>query len=138
MQQERSERELAGLDQLCCGVERKVRRMRLLSVRSKRQIMSLAVVVPFIVFYLPLEDESWSLYVALCVSYTILVFGLLWSDGKWRKRFSRSWLPDWMFDGIDHELNYFLVFSGLGIVAIWWVEHSWLAKPPKKDERLGV
>ena len=59
--------------------------MRPPSVRFKRQIVSLAVVFPFIVFYLPFEDESWSLYVALCVSYTILVFGLLWSDGKWRK-----------------------------------------------------
>ena len=142
--------------------------MRPPSVRFKRQIVSLAVVFPFIAFYLPFEDESWSLYVALCVSYTILVFGLLWSDGKWRNyidvhqrkardlmqghaifllvmilwvwvcRSSRPWLPEWMFDGIDHELNYFLVFSGLGIVAIWWVEQSWLAKLPKKDERLGV
>lgn len=58
--------------------------MRLLSVRIKRQIVSLAVVIALIALYLPFEDESWSLYAALCVSYSILVFGLLWSDGKWR------------------------------------------------------
>jgi len=59
--------------------------MRPLSVRVKRQIVSLGVIAPWIALYLPFEDESWSLYAALCVSYTILFFGLLWSDGKWRK-----------------------------------------------------
>jgi hypothetical protein len=93
---------------------------------------------------------------------------LLWSDGKWHKyietrqrtardlaqghtifllililwiwvcRFSRPWLPDWMFSEIYRTPSYYLVFSGLGIVAIWWFEQSWLAKPPKNDERIGV
>jgi hypothetical protein len=142
--------------------------MRPLSVRSKRRFVSFAVVIAFIALYLPFEDASWSLYAALCVSYTILVFGLLWSDGKWRKyietgkrtardlvqghavfvlvlilwiwacRLLRPWLPVWMFDQIYGIPSYYLIFSGLGIVAIWWVEQSWLAKPPKKDERLGI
>jgi hypothetical protein len=43
-----------------------------------------------------------------------------------------------MFDQIYGIPSYYLIFSGLGIVAIWWVEQSWLAKPPKKDERLGI
>jgi hypothetical protein len=142
--------------------------MRPLSIRTKRQVVSLAVVVALIALYLPFEDESWSLYAALCVSYTILVFGLLWSDGKWRKyieagqrstrdlvqahavfllvmilwiwvcRFSRPWLPAWMFDEIYGIPSYYLIFSGFGIVAIWWVEQTWLSKPPKKHERIGI
>lgn len=129
--------------------------------------MGFAVFIAFAALYLPFEDEPWSLYAALCVSYTILVFGLLWSDGKWRKyieagrhkardlaqghavfllamilwiwlwRFSRPRLPDWMMDEIYRGLNYYLIFSDLGIVAFWWVEQSWLVKMPEKDERVG-
>ena len=142
--------------------------MRSLSVRFKREIVSVGVVAPWLAIYLPFEDQPWSLYTALCVSYTILVFGLLWSDGKWRKyieanernardllqghaifllvmtlwiwicRFARPRLPDWMFGELYRDLNFYLIFSGLGIVAIWWAEQSWLAKPPKRDERMGV
>jgi len=141
--------------------------MRPLSVRFKREIVAVAVFAPFLALYLPLEDQSWSLGAALCASYTILVFGLLWSDNKWRRyiaankrtvrelaqrhiiyllililwiwicRFSRPWLPGWLFDEIYGIPSYYLVLTGLGIVAIWWAEQSWLAKPPKTDERLG-
>lgn len=146
----------------------RIREVRRLSVKSKRRFVSIAVGIIFIALYLPFEDASWSLYAALCVSYTILVFGLLWSDDKWRKyieahqrktrdlaqghavfllvmifwiwvcRFCRPWLPGWMFGEIYGIPSYYLVFSGLGIVAIWWGEQSWLAKPPKKDEPMGV
>lgn len=143
--------------------------MRTLSVRLKREIVSIAVVVALIAMYLPFEDEAWSIYAALCAAYSILVFGMLWSDGKWRKyveshgrtmrdlaqghaffllalilwiwicRFARPWLPGWMFDELYRNLNYYLIFSGIGIVAAWWIEQSWLAKsPPKTDERTGV
>ncbi|HKN20866.1 MAG TPA: hypothetical protein VJX73_05590 [Terracidiphilus sp.] len=142
--------------------------MRPPSIRFKRRIVSVAVFVAFIALYLPFEDQPWSLYAALCVSYTVLVFGLLWSDGKWRKyieakqrkardliqghaafllviilwiwvcRFFRPRLPDWMFDQIYGIPSYYLIFSGLGIVAIWWVEQGWLAKPPKKNEQMGA
>ena len=142
--------------------------MRPLSVRFKRQIVSVTIVVVLIVLYLPFEDEPWSLYAALCVSYTTVVFGLLWSDGKWRKyfeahqrkardlaqghtifllvlifwiwicRFSRPWLPAWMFDQIYGTPSYYLIFGGIGIVAIWWVEQSWLANPTKSGERAGA
>jgi hypothetical protein len=144
------------------------RRMGPLSVRFKRQVVSVAVLAALIVLYLPFEDESWSIYVAICTAYTILVFGLLWSDGKWRKfiethqgkprdllqrhaiytlvlilwiwicRFSRPWLPGWMFFQSYRDLTPHLFFSGIGIVAIWWAEQSWLARPPKKDEQIGV
>jgi len=142
--------------------------MRPLSVRFKREIVSVGIFAPWLAIYLPFEDETWSLYATLCVSYTVLVFGLLWSDGRWRKyietgqrtardlvrghavfvlvmilwiwicKFSRPWLPDWMFGELYRDLNFYLIFSGLGIVAIWWAEQSWLAKPLKKDERMGV
>ena len=142
--------------------------MRPLSRRFKRDLVGVAVVVALVVLYLPFEDRPWSIYEALCVSYTILVFGLLWSDGEWRKyiqahrrsarnlvqghavfllvlilwiwvcRFTRPWLPHWMFGELYRELNYYLIFSGLGIVAIWWIEQSWLARPPKKDEQIGA
>ncbi len=141
--------------------------MRPPSVRFKREIVSVAFLVAFVALYLPFEHEPWSIYVALCTSYTILVFGLLWSDGKWQRyiaagqrkarelaqghavflliltlwiwicEISRPSLPDWMFDEIYRGLTYHLIFSGLGIVALWWAEQSWLAKPPKRTERFG-
>ena len=122
--------------------------MRPLSVRFKREIVSIAVFFALIALYLPFEDQSWSIYAALCTSYTILVFGLLWSDGKWRKyiednkrtardliqghaiflvmlifwiwtcRFSGPWLPDWMFFESIHDLTPYLLFSAFGMVAI--------------------
>jgi len=139
-----------------------------LSVRIKRRIVSVAIVVVLIALYLPFEDETWSIYAALCTAYTVLVFGLLWSDGKWRKyfgahqrkvrdlaqghtifllalifwiwicKFSRHSLPAWMFDQIYGIPSYYLIFSGLGMVAIWWVEQSWLANPTKSGERAGA
>jgi hypothetical protein len=142
--------------------------MRALSVRFKRELVSLAIAAAMLAIYLPFMDEAWSLYFALCVGYTILVFGMLWSDGKWKKyvelyqrsmrnlmqghavfvlvlifwiwicRFARPWLPDWMFDEYGRGITPFLIFGALGLVAIWWVEQSWLAKSPKKDEQIGV
>jgi len=142
--------------------------MRPLSVRFKRQIVSVGVIAPWLAVYLPFENESWSLYLAVCVSYTILVFGLLWSDGKWGRyirahrrtardlaqghaifllalilwiwlcQFSRPWLPGWMFEELYRTPTWYLIVSGLGIVAIWWIEQSWLARPPKKDEQIGA
>lgn len=142
--------------------------MRPLSVRFKREVVACFVFAAFFALYFPLQDASWSLYAALPVSYTILVFGLLWSDGKWHRyveahqrtarelaqrhtiyllvlilwiwicRFSRPWLPDWMFFESIHDLTPYLVFSALGIVAIWWVEQGWWAKPPKQEERIGA
>lgn len=133
--------------------------MRPLSIRFKRGLVSLAVLVPILGLYLPFTDQPWSLYAALCAGYTLLVFGMLWSDGKWRKciaanqrssrglvqdhvmfllvliiwiwicRISKPWLPDWMVTEMGRGLTYYLIFSGLGIVAIWWAEQSWLVKP---------
>ncbi len=130
--------------------------------------MSIAIVVAMLAIYLPLMDEAWSLYVALCVGYTILVFGMLWSDNKWKVyisanrrsahelirghqifllvlvlwiwicKVSRPWLPGWMFEEYGRGVTPFLIFGSLGLVVLWWVEQSWLAKPPKKEEQIGV
>jgi len=51
----------------------------------RRELVSIGVVVSILVIYLPFFDEPWSLYVALCTGYTMLVFGMLWSDGKWKR-----------------------------------------------------
>jgi hypothetical protein len=132
--------------------------------------VSLAIVFGLFALWLPFEGEPWSLYAALCVSYTILVFGLLWSDGKWRKyivanqrkardlvqghtifllllilwiwicRVSRPRLPDWMLGEIfrDLALTPYILFGGLGVVAVWWAEQTWLARTSKKEECIGV
>ncbi|MGA2652139.1 MAG: hypothetical protein ABSF28_16525 [Terracidiphilus sp.] len=131
--------------------------------RFKRELVSVGVVVAFLAIYLPFMDERWSLYVALCAGYTMLVFGMLWSDRKWKKyieinkrtalelvqghamflivvvfwiwvcKISKPWLPDWMFEDHYRGITPHLVLGGLGLVAIWWIEQSWLAKPAKRD-----
>lgn len=67
-----------------------------------------------------------------------LLFLLILILGVWICRFSKPLLSPWMFFEIYRGLTYYLVFSGLGIIAIWWVEQSWLAKSPKEDERIDV
>lgn len=133
--------------------------MRPLSVRFKRELVGLAVLAPILGLYLPFADQPWSLYAALCAGYTVLVFGMLWSDGKWRKcitanhrssrrlaqghvvfllalilwiwicQVSKPRMPDWIVSEMGRGVTYYLIFSGLGIVAIWWAEQSWLVKP---------
>src|SRR5579864_3622724 len=132
----------------------------------RRRIVSFAAILAFIVLYFCFMENSWAIYASICAGYTILVLGLLWSDGKWTRyiqkslrtsrellqghlvfllmivlwiwlcRFARPLLPGWMFDFGFGELTLYLIFSGLGIVAIWWAEQSWLAKPPKRDEAI--
>jgi hypothetical protein len=114
--------------------------------------------------YVPLMNRSWGIYAAICAGYSVLVLGMLWSDGKWavyvarRKRagreliqghlvfvlvlvlwmwicqFAKSWLPVWIFEFGSREVTLYHVCTGLGIVAIWWAEQSWLAKPKPKNE----
>lgn len=135
-----------------------------MSKNAKRGIVELATVLVLVLLYLPLADAPWAIYVAICGAYTALVFGLLWSDGKWTRyinegnrtareliqghlvfvlvialwiwlcRLSRPRLPDWLFNYGLGEITLYLIFSGLGIVAVWWAEQSWLAKVPRKDE----
>jgi hypothetical protein len=135
-------------------------------VRLKRRVVALGVVVSFLSFYLPFTDEPWSLYLALYGAYTILVFGMLWSDGKWKRyidaskrpvrdlvqghlafllaltlwiwvcRLAKPWLPDWMFNLGLGDITLYLIFGTLGIVGVWWVEQSWLAKAPRSPEQI--
>ncbi len=137
-----------------------------LSVCFKRKIVGFGVVFSFFALYLPFMDEQWSLYGALCAAYTILVFGMLWSDGNWRRyieankrpardfvqghavfllvltlwiwvcRLARPWLPGWMFNLGFGDATLYLVFGALGIVVVWWVEQGWLAKAPRSPERI--
>jgi hypothetical protein len=136
--------------------------------RFRREFVSIGVVISILAIYIPFMDERWSLYAALCVGYTVLVFGMLWSDRKWKKyieinkrtaqdlirghamfllavvlwiwtcKISKPLLPDWVFEDHYRGVTPYLVFGGLGLVAIWWMEQSWLAKPAKSDEPLGV
>jgi hypothetical protein len=134
--------------------------------RFKRELVSIGVVFAFLATYLPFMDEPWSLYAALCAGYTMLVFGMLWSDGKWKRyieinkrtaldlvqghamfllvvvlwiwtcKISKPWLPGWMFEDHYRGITPHLVFGGLGLVAIWWLEQNWLARPAKRDENV--
>ena len=136
------------------------------SVRLKRTLVELGTIFSFFVLYLPFIGQPWSLYAALCTAYTIVVFGMLWSDGKWKRyieankrpvrdliqghavflliltlwiwvcRFTRPWLPSWLFNLGVGEATLYLIFGALGILIIWWVEQSWLAKAPRSPEQI--
>jgi hypothetical protein len=134
----------------------------------KREIVSLATLLTLLFLYFPFMDRPWSLYVAISAAYTMLVLGLLWSDGKWKRyieegrrtarellqghlcfallivvwiwlgRYSKPRLPEWMFNYGLGELTLYLIFSGLGIVAIWWAEQTWLAQPVRRDASINA
>ena len=46
------------------------------SVRSKKRLVYVVATVATMAIFTPFQRESWSIYVAACVGYTILVFGL--------------------------------------------------------------
>ncbi|HEY3706557.1 MAG TPA: hypothetical protein VGL22_15960 [Terracidiphilus sp.] len=124
--------------------------------------MSIVTILVVLLLYVPFMEQAWAIYAAICGGYTTLVIGLLWSDGKWARyiadsgrttrelvqahicilllivlwiwtcRYSKPWLPQWMFNFGAGEITLYLIFSGLGIVAIWWGEQSWLSKPAKR------
>lgn len=132
--------------------------------RFRREAVSVAIVAVVLPIYLPFMDRPWSAYAAVCAGYTVLIFGMLWSDRKWSRyigankrstrtllqghaayllavivwmlvcQFCRPWLPSWIFDDFYRGITPHLFFGGLGIVAIWWVEQSWLAKPSQSEE----
>ena len=54
-------------------------------VGFKRKIVSVATVTTLVSLYVFFEDRTWSIYVSISAAYTVLVLGLLWSDGKWRR-----------------------------------------------------
>ena len=138
-----------------------------LRFRFRREIVSFTSILTSIVVYFSLAEYPWAIYPSICAGYTILVLGLLWSDGKWKRyirenrrapreliqghvvsllmvvlwiwlcRFFRPWAPGWMFNFGVGEVTLYLIFSGLGIVAIWWGEQTWLAKPAKREEVIG-
>jgi len=137
--------------------------MRPLSRRFKREVVSITTVVASLTIYFSFMEYRWAAYLALSLGYTAILFGLAWSDNKMHLYFrdnSRSlsqvarlhsyyllilvaWvglaqyfrpsLPQWItYEGDRHE-SWFLVFVLLGIIAIWWIEHSRLTAKPKQD-----
>ena len=139
-------------------------RVMRISRRLKREIVSVGTIVVIFCLYIPFMDERWGIYAAIGGGYTVLVLGLLWSDDKWSLyiskgnrsardliqghlvfvlvlvlwiwicRIAKPCMPDWMFNFGPREVTLYHIFSGLGIVGIWWAEQSWLAKEPKKAE----
>jgi hypothetical protein len=106
-------------------------------------------------------DERWAIYAAMCVGYTVAVFGLAWSDNKlgsfagnrsvravlqahlafilavilwiWLAQYSKPSLPGWITAEGDRHESWFLVFALLGIVGLLLYEHWWLSVKPKTD-----
>jgi hypothetical protein len=127
--------------------------------------VSLATALVTIAVYIPFMDTRWAIYIALCVGYTIAVFGLAWSDDKmplfrsaraqsmggvlqvhtvfllllvlwiWLARFSKPFLPEWVVAEGGQHGSWFLVFALLGIIAMLLFEHWWLAKKPNADNQ---
>lgn len=110
-------------------------------------------------------NTRWAIYLAICVGYTIAVFGLAWSDGKiplflagragstggviqvhvvfllglvlwiWLAQSSKPFLPDWVVAEGNQHGSWYLVFALLGIVALLLLEHWWLARKPEPHIR---
>jgi len=137
--------------------------MRPRSKNFKRQVVSYGTVITALTVYFSFMEYRWAVYLALSVGYTAILFGLAWSDNKmhlffrdnsrslsgvvrvhlsyllmliawvWLAQFCRPSLPSWItYEGDLHE-SWFLVFVLLGIVAIWWLEHSRLTAKPKPN-----
>jgi hypothetical protein len=160
-------RPLIGKD----GLSAKLLRMAFASEKSmrprsrnfKRQVVSLATAVATVTIYLSFIEHRWAIYVALSVGYTIILFGLAWSDNKmrlffrdnsrslsevvrlhltyllmlmawiWLTQYSRPSLPSWITYEGDHHESWFLIFVLLGIITIWWLEQSRLTAKPKPN-----
>jgi hypothetical protein len=138
--------------------------MRAISKKGlKRRIVSLAATIATLGVYIPFMDARWTIFVAMCVGYTILALGLAWSDGKlpqlysgngrslsevirahllflslvigwiWFVQYIKLSLPDWIAVEGSDHISWFLVFALLGIVALLIAELSWLSTKPKSD-----
>jgi hypothetical protein len=137
-----------------------------MSKSFKRRAVSLATTIATLTIYIPFMETRWSIYLAMCVGYTIMVFGLAWSDGKlplfyggnarpvgeivrthlsfllaligwiWFAQYTKPVLPSWVVTEGDVHESWFLVFALLGILAILFFELWWLSKAP--GERYGV
>ncbi len=132
-----------------------------MSKRFKQRIVGLAAGIVTAIAYLPVANFHWAIYFAVCVGYSILVFGFAWSDGHsrlfssdharprstvvqvhlaylcavtgwiWFAQFVKPVLPRWVVAG--GRGSWFMVFAGLGIVALVIAEQSWLSAMPKSD-----
>ncbi len=135
--------------------------MRPRSKNFKRQVVSYATVIVGLTVYFVFMEYRWAIYLALSIGYTIILFGLAWSDNKihlffrdhsrtlsdvirvhlsyllmliawvWLAQYFKPSLPSWITYAGDLNESWFLIFVLLGIVAIWWLEHSRLTAKPK-------
>lgn len=138
--------------------------MRTMSKRFKRRIVSFATALVTLITYIPFMNTRWAIYLAMCIGYTVAVFGLAWSDGKmsrffsvrnrsvgsvlqihfvfilllvlwiWLAQFARPWLPTWVVAEGDHHESWLLVFALLGIVGMLLLEHWWFSKVPERRD----
>ena len=127
----------------------------------KRRMVSFSTVVSTLLVYIPFMDTRWAIYAAMCVGFTVAVFGLAWSDNKlgsfsgnrsarsvlqahlafilmvilwiWLAKYSKPFLPARVTAEGDRHESWFLVFALLGIVGILLYEHWWLSIKPKAD-----
>jgi len=132
--------------------------VRAMSKGLKRRIVSFSTAVSTLLVYIPFMDTRWAIYAAMCVGYTVAVFGLAWSDNKlgsfsgnrsigsvlrahlafilavilwiWLAQYSRPFLPGWLTAEGDRHESWFLLFVLLGIVGILLYEHWWLSVKP--------
>ena len=135
--------------------------MRVLTKGSKRRLVTFATPFATLLVYFPLRDFRWALYLALCVGYSVVVFGLAWSDGKmhvffgnrsafailrthlafllslifwiWLAQFSKPSLPGWVTAEGDRHESWYLLFVLLGIIGLLLFEHWWFSKAAKRD-----
>jgi len=136
--------------------------MKARSKGFKRRVVSLATVIATLVTYVPFMDSPWAIYVAMGTGYTVVIFGLVWSDGMlrlagenrrpvgdviqthlaflvlvcgwiWIAQFIKPSLPRWVvMEGSDHW-SWFLAFAFLGIVGLLIAELAWLATKPRPE-----
>jgi hypothetical protein len=139
--------------------------LRLRSKRVKREIISIATALGTLLIYIPFMGTQWGIYVAMCMGYTIAVFGLAWSDQKiplfltgragsvggilqvhavfllllilWIRlaQYSKPFLSDWVLAEGSRHESWFLFFALLGIVAMLLLEHWWLLRRPETEFR---
>jgi hypothetical protein len=135
--------------------------MKPLSKRFKREVVSVATVFGTLILYIPFMDSRWAIFVSLCAGYSIVLFGLAWSDGKWQRYFGGNgrstgqilqahfvflllivgwiWfaqlikprLPSWVVIEGDMHESWFLAFAALAMIGILIAEMQWLSSKPK-------
>ena len=64
--------------------------MKSFSRRVKREIVAVVLVSPSALTCFTLIGTAWAIYATVCVAYMVVVFGMIWADGKWKIYFGRE------------------------------------------------